>query len=142
MSSLVRFGGRGGKVEGSKTGAFTLLESNEVCRELGVLASPFDNVEIVEMVDDIDSFEAFLLSCCSDGLRGGKAGEGCDEVFLTGSLGGGAGADLGDCSIFWPVRTMLVGGGSTPFLGPLGSLPIALLLGALSWLEVLGAAID
>ncbi len=91
-SSLVRLGGRGGRAGGCKVGAFTLPESNEVCRELGVLGIPFDNVEIVEMVDDIDSLENFLTSCCSEGLRGGKAGEGCVEAFLTGSLGGGNGA--------------------------------------------------
>ncbi len=135
-SSLVRFGGRGGKLERSKIGACTLLESNEVCRELGVFGTPFDNVEIVEMVDEIDSLEAFLPRCCSGGLRGGKAGEGCVELFLTGSLGGGGGADFVGWSIFWPVRTMFVGGGSTPFLLPLGSLPIPLLLDILSCLKV------
>lgn len=91
-SSLVRLGGRGGRLKGSNVGAFTLPESNEVCLELGVLGIPFDNVEIVEMVDDIDSLDTFLTSCCSEGLRDGKAGEGCVEAFLTGSLGGGNGA--------------------------------------------------
>ena len=45
-----------------------------------------------EKVEDIDSFEAFLLNCrLSEGLLGGSAGEGCVDIFLTGNLGGGAG---------------------------------------------------
>lgn len=59
-----------------------------------VLVVPLDRAESVEMVEDIDSFEPFLLSC-SEGLRGGKAGEGCVGCFLAGNLGGGAGAGLG-----------------------------------------------
>ena len=113
---------------GSKTGAFTLPASIEGVLEPGVLLTPFDIVDMVEMVDDMDSLEAFLLSGCSDGRREGRAGEGWVEGFLIGKLGRGAGAGFAGCSIFCPVRIMLVGGGSTPFLlGRLGSLPMPLL---------------
>jgi hypothetical protein len=43
-----------------------------------VLAVPFDRADIDEMfekVDETDSLEAFLLNC-SDGLLGGRAGDG------------------------------------------------------------------
>ena len=55
-------------------------------------------VEIFEKVEEIESFEAFLLNCrFSDGLLGGSAGEGCVDTFLTGNLGGGAGAAFAGC---------------------------------------------
>ena len=64
--------------------------------ECPVLAVPLDRADMVEMfekVEEIDSFEAFLLNCrFSDGLLGGSAGEGWLDSFLTGNLGGGAGA--------------------------------------------------
>ena len=129
IASLVRLGGNGGKVAGSKTGALILPASSEGALDPEVLPPPFDKVDIEEMVDDIDSFEAFLLGCCSDGRRGGKAGDGCVDCLLVGSLGGGAGAGAGldGGSTFWPVRTMSVGGGRIPFLlGKLGSLPMPL----------------
>lgn len=91
-------GGSGGKVKGSKTGAFTRLPSIEGVLECTVLAAPFDRADIeetFEKVEEIDSFEAFLVICrFSDGLLGGSAGEGCVDIFLTGNLGGGAGADF------------------------------------------------
>lgn len=100
-SSFVRLGGSGGKFEGSKTGAFTRLPSIEVVLECAVLAVPFDKadmVEIFEKVEETDSMEAFLLICrFSDGLLGGSAGEGCVDIFLTGNLGGGAGAGFAGC---------------------------------------------
>lgn len=69
--------------------------------ECTVLAVPLDRadmVEIFEKVEEIDSFEAFLLNCrFSDGLLGGSAGEGCVDNFLTGNLGGGAGAAFAGC---------------------------------------------
>jgi len=129
IASFVRLGGNGGKVAGSKTGAFTLPASIEGVLDPGVVAAPFERVEMVEMVDEIDSFEAFLPSCCccSEGLRGGRAGEGCVDCLLVGNLGGGTGVGFRGWSTFWPVRTMFVGGGSTPFLfGRLGSLPMPL----------------
>lgn len=65
------------------------------------MAVPFDKAdmdEIFEKVDEIDSLEAFLLICrFSDGLLGGSAGEGCVDFFLTGNLGGGAGAGFAGC---------------------------------------------
>lgn len=100
MSSFVRFGGSGGRVEGSKTGALTLLQSNEAFREPGALGAPIDSVDIVEMVEETDSFEAFLLSCCWDGFRGGNAGDGWVEGFLCGSLGGCTDVAFWGCSIF------------------------------------------
>lgn len=78
------------------------------------------------MVDDTDSLE-ILRASWSDGLRGGKAGETCVDGFLSGKRGGGGAAGLEDLlsASFAPVRTILVGGGRTPFLrGPAGSLPI------------------
>ena len=131
VSSFVRFGGNGGNVAGSKTGAFTLLLiSMEGILLVCVLAVPFDRADIdemFEMVEETDSFEAFLLSC-SEGLRGGRAGDGWECFFLEGSLGGGATAGFVGCATTWPVRMMFVGGGSTPsLLGPLGSLPMPML---------------
>ena len=62
-SSFVRFGGSGGNVVGSKTGAFTLLPASiEGVLGAYVLAVPLDRVDIVEMVEDTDSLDAFLLS--------------------------------------------------------------------------------
>ena len=127
IASFVRFGGSGGKVAGSNTGALILPPSIDAIRAPGPLTSPFDRVEMVEMVEEMDSFECFLSNCCSEGRRGGKAGEGWVESLLAGSLGGGTGFE--DCSTFCPVRTMFVGGGRTPFLfGRLGSFPIPPLL--------------
>ena len=69
--------------------------------ECTVLAVPLDRADMVETfekVEEIDSFEAFLLNCrFSDGLLGGNAGEGWLDIFLTGNLGGGAGADFAGC---------------------------------------------
>lgn len=100
-SSFVRLGGSGGKVEGSKTGAFTRLPSIEAVLECAVLAVPFDKADmedIFEKVEEIDSLEAFLLiGRFSDGLLGGSAGEGCEDIFLAGNLGGGAGAGFAGC---------------------------------------------
>ena len=66
MSSFVRFGGSGGKVVGSKIGAFTLLPASiEGVREVYILAVPLDRVDIddmFDMVEDTDSLDAFLLS--------------------------------------------------------------------------------
>lgn len=94
-------GGSVGKVERSKTGAFIRLPSIEVALECTVFAVPFDKADMEEMfekVEEIDSFEAFLLICrFSDGLLGGSAGEGCVDAFLTGNLGGGAGAGFAGC---------------------------------------------
>ena len=89
-------GGSGGKVEGSKTGTLIRLPSIEGVLECTDLAVPFDRADIEEMfekVEEIDSFEAFLLNWrFSDGLLGGSAGDGCVDIFLTANLGGGAGA--------------------------------------------------
>ena len=63
MSSFVRFGGSGGNVGGSNIGAFTLLPASiEGVLAVYVLAVPLDRVDIVEMVEDTDSLDAFLLS--------------------------------------------------------------------------------
>lgn len=46
--------------------------------DVDVLAVPLDSAEIDEILDvneDIDSTESRLVSCCSDGLLAGKAGE-------------------------------------------------------------------
>ena len=96
ISALVRFGGRGGSTVGSKTGGTILLASMEGvldfvvldvpfdkadidgALEVDVLAVPFDSADIEEMFDvkdDTDSAESRLMSCCSDGLLGGKAGD-------------------------------------------------------------------
>lgn len=99
-ASFVLLGGRGGKVAGSNTGALTLPMSSDGVLSPGALLGPFDKVETVEMVDEMDSFEVLLSSCCSEGLRGGKAGEGCADLFLAGSFGGGTGARFEGCSTF------------------------------------------
>ena len=74
-----------------------------------------------DMVEDIDSKESLLLNC-SEGRRGGKAGD------LEGLRGGNFGSSAGfaSCEVFCPVLVM-TGGGRTPLLrGPLGSLPMPL----------------
>ena len=119
-------------MEGSNTGALTLLPSIEGVLECTVLVIPFERADMEEMfekVEEIDSFDAFLDICrVSDGLLGGSAGEGCVDIFLAGNLGGGAGAGFAGSETICPVRTMFAGGGNTPFLlGPLGSLPMPLL---------------
>ena len=91
ISSFVLFGGNGGKVVGSKTGALTLPPSKEGVLGPGFLPAPFESVEIEDIVEEIDSFEAFLFGCCSEGRRGGRAGDGCEDCFLAGNLGGRVG---------------------------------------------------
>ena len=123
----VRFGGKGGSFVASYTGAITrALVSIEGVLEADVLAVPLDKAEIeetLEVMEAMDSVESRLLSG-SDGLLGGRAGEGCVELLRVGSRGGGAG--LGG---FWPVR-VIVGGGRMPSLAtPLGSFPMLLLTG-------------
>ena len=93
FSCNVRFGGSGGSVDGSYTGALILPPSMEEVLEVDVLLVPSDKADIEETVDIvelIDSFESRRLSC-SDGLRGGRAGDGCADVFRAGRRGGGAG---------------------------------------------------
>ena len=88
---MVRFGGRGGKVDWSKMGASFLPTSIEDVREPGVLAVPLvpaDIADIVEIVEEMDSDEALVCNE-ADGLLGGRAGDGWDEGFLGGSAGGG-----------------------------------------------------
>ena len=96
FSCGVRFGGSGGSVEGSYIGALILPPSMEGVLEVEVLLVPSDKADIEETVDIvelIDSFESRRLSC-SDGFRGGSAGDRCMDVVLAGRRGGGAG--LGD----------------------------------------------
>lgn len=72
----------------------------------------------------MDSEESLLLSC-SEGRRGGKAGD------LEGRRGGilGGPVDFASCWVFCPVLIM-TGGGKTPLLrAPFGSLPTTLLEG-------------
>lgn len=64
-----------------------LPESIEGVLDPGALV-PLDRADIVEIVDDIDSFESLLLSSCSEAFLGGRAGDGCIDCFLAGSLGG------------------------------------------------------
>ena len=83
-SSLVRFGGRGGKAAGLKSGARTAYLSD---RE--VIEVPFDLIEIDECVVPIElteSFEAFRLKVISEGRLGGSAGEAA-AVVRGGNLG-------------------------------------------------------
>ncbi len=138
-SSLVRFGGSGGRELASYAGAFILvavsMEGVLACHGFG---APFDVMEMVDIVEATDSLEAFRLSW-SDGLRGGRAGDSCADSFLWGGLRGGAGLNFGFSACSCPVRTMLVGGGRTPsFRGPLGSLPM---LEARPW-TVAGKAVE
>lgn len=55
---------------------------------MDVLAVPVDKAETEEMVEEMDSVESLLLSC-SEGRRGGRAGD--LEGLLVGILGGPAG---------------------------------------------------
>lgn len=93
---------------------------------------PFDKAEIeetLEVMEAMDSLESRLLSG-SEGLLGGRAGEGCVELLRGGSRGGGAGLGA-----FWPVR-VIVGGGRIPSLRtPLGSFPMLLLTGEVTTVD-------
>ena len=116
-------GGSTGSVEGSYTGALTLPPSIDGALTSCLLA-PFDRwdtEDTAEKVDDTDSFDPRLWTC-SDGLLGGKAGDGCVESLLGGNRGGAAGFGASR----WPVLVM-IGGGNTPFcFDPIGSLPTPL----------------
>lgn len=75
----VRFGGRGGRFAGSKAGAIFLPASRDGVLGPGVfdqdvLVVPPDTAEMEDMLDAIDSLDSRLVNC-SDGLRGGNAGE-------------------------------------------------------------------
>ena len=94
LSSVVRLGGRGGKLEGSNAGALIRPASIDEALEPFVRVVPIDRAEIEDIVEDIDSFDAFRL-IWSDGLRGGSAGDGCVDCLLGGNLGGGVG--FGGC---------------------------------------------
>ena len=124
LSDLGRLGGRGGRVEGLKTGAIIRPACIDGVRDAEVLAVSFDRAEtedMFEIVDAIDSVDS-RLPRCPEGRLGGSDGDGCDEGVRGGSLGGGVG--LVGFETAWPVRLM-VGGGRTPFRpGPLGSLPM------------------
>ena len=129
FSSFDLFGGKGGRLEGSYAGALTLGPSIEGALDPDVRAVPFDMADtedIVETIEDIDSVESRLLSC-SEGLRGGKAGECCDcgtEGLLGGSVGG---ATLSaQVPMLCPVRLIVGGGRAGGRLGPLGSFPMPL----------------
>lgn len=91
-----------------------------------VLGVPFEIVDMADIVEDIDSFEAFLPNW-SEGRLGGRAGEGWLDSRRGGSRGGGGGF-----AGFWltlPVLVILIGGGRTPsLLGPFGSFPMPLLV--------------
>lgn len=92
----VRFGGRGGSFAGSKTGAILLPPSIDGVRDADVLAVPLERADIEEMlevVEAMDSLESRLLNA-SEGLLGGRAGDGCVEFLRGGRRGGGVG--LGD----------------------------------------------
>lgn len=55
---------------------------------LAVPLVPTETADIVEIVEDMDAFEP--LRCrVSDGLLGGKAGEGWVDCFRGGKTGGG-----------------------------------------------------
>ena len=123
----VRFGGRRGRFMGSKAGAIFLPASIDGVLDPDVLLVPLDMAEMEDMLEASDSLESRLVNC-SDGLRGGNAGEAWDKGCLGGSRGGGMGfvGVCAGCCGACPVRVM-TGGGSTPFvLGPLGSLPMPL----------------
>lgn len=56
----------------------TRLESIDVDLEAEVFAVPLDNADIpdtLDITDDVDSRESLRLAC-SEGLLGGKAGDG------------------------------------------------------------------
>ena len=115
ISAFVRFGGRGGKVEGSKAGGNGLSASIDGvlhdfvleapfdrtdidgALDVDVLVVPFDSPDTEDMFDvneAIDSTESRLVNCCSEGLLGGKAGEASVDRFRGGNLGGGGGFAL------------------------------------------------
>lgn len=82
LSELGRLGGRGGRVEGSKTGAIIRPASIDGVLDAEVLAVPFDRPETEDMfetVDAIDSVES-RLPRCPEGRLGGNDGDGFDEA--------------------------------------------------------------
>ena len=104
-------GGKGGRVEGSYTGTLTLDPSMDGALDADVLLVAFDRaevVDIVEITEEMDSFESRLLDC-SDGRRGGSAGDFCTEAFRGGSRGGGGG-DACEGLTRWPVLIISGGG--------------------------------
>ena len=74
FSCCVFFGGKGGRADGSYTGANILPLSIDGTLEDGLLVVPIEIVDMVDTTEEIDSIEPRRLNC-SEGLRGGKAGD-------------------------------------------------------------------
>lgn len=75
----VRLGGKGGRFVGSKTGAIFLPASMDGALDpdvfdQDVFVVPLDMAEMEDMLEAIDSLDSRLVNC-SDGFRGGNAGE-------------------------------------------------------------------
>lgn len=80
-SSFDRICGKGGRDDGSYTGALTrpVAPSIEGVLDVDVRAVVADKADIedtLEVTEDIDSFESLLFNRCSEGLRGGRLGDG------------------------------------------------------------------
>jgi hypothetical protein len=88
-----RCGGRGGRFEGPNTGATIRPASIEGVLEIEVLPVPPDRFDIVEMFDTVEVIDSEepRLTMGAEGLRGGRAGDGCDKGVRGGNLGGAIG---------------------------------------------------
>ena len=118
-------GGRGGKVAGSYTGASIFEPSMDAALDEKLREVPLDNADTEDTTEDTDSWESLRLN--PDGLRGGRAGAGCCPCVVDSLLGGNRGGGDGFGVSFWPKRAIF-GGGEKAFGGPLGSLPMPLLV--------------
>lgn len=84
FSSCVLFGGKGGKADGSNSGARIAKRSDR-----DVIDVPFDLADtddLVVLIELIDSFDSRLLKVMFEGRLGGRAGD-CSEGFRGGKVG-------------------------------------------------------
>lgn len=80
---------------------------------------PSDIPDIVELIDCIDELEPRLTSCVEP-FRGGRAGEGCSDPFLSGSGGTLRAGSRGVLAFGGGGLSRSTGGGGRIFLTPVG----------------------
>ena len=99
----------------------------------------FETEEVVEKTDESEPFESRRANC-SDGLRGGKAGDGWAETLRAGKFGCGFG--FGGSETFWPVRMILGGGRTSTREEPLGWFPMPLPLDVVCFASMTGGTLE